>query len=75
LVREAIKKKRETEREKLKTSWNSMKMKTHHSQTYGTQLKFIILSSLVRKLERSYTNNLTERLGALEKRSKHTQKE
>jgi hypothetical protein len=29
LVREEIK--------KLKTSWNSMKMMTQHTQTYGTQ--------------------------------------
>jgi uncharacterized membrane-anchored protein YhcB (DUF1043 family) len=47
-----------------------MKMLTNHTQTYKAVLKgkFIALSALVKKLERSYTNNLKEHLRSLEQK-------
>ena len=36
--------------------------------------KFIALSALVKKLERSYTNNLTAHLKALEQKEPHSSK-
>ena len=64
LVKEEIK--------KLKSSQNLMKMKTHHTKTYGT-LKAVVggkltaLSASKRKLKRAYSRNLTAHLKALEK--------
>jgi hypothetical protein len=56
-----------------------MKIKTHYTQTYGTQWKqcwgkFIALGAFIKILERSHTINLTAHLKALEHKDANTPK-
>jgi hypothetical protein len=64
LVKEEIKK-------DIKDFKNLMKMKTHHTKTFGTQTKAVVrgkliaLSAFKKKLERVYARILTAHLNAL----------
>jgi hypothetical protein len=55
-----------------------MKMKTHHTKTYGIQEvvreKLIALSAFKKKPKRAYTSNLTAHLIALEQTEANTPK-